>query len=74
MSQKQKKHAAVARWFEAALPQEDRLLESPIYQENPVKAAFFWGHSSNSISEMPRMRQAMEAPIDGSLGAGRRIT
>ncbi|CQH52774.1 probable anaerobic dehydrogenase alpha subunit [Halobacterium hubeiense] len=51
----------VARWFEAALPQEDRLLESPIYQENPVKAAFFWGHSSNSISEMPRMRQAMEA-------------
>jgi len=50
----------VARWFEAALEEDDRLLETPIYQPDPVKAAFFWGHSSNSISEMPRMRQAME--------------
>jgi formate dehydrogenase major subunit len=50
----------VARWFEGALPQQDRLLDTPLYQPSPVKAAFFWGHSSNSISEMPRMRQAME--------------
>ncbi|WP_336036917.1 molybdopterin oxidoreductase family protein [Halobacterium yunchengense] len=50
----------VARWFEAALGQQDRLLETPIYQPDPVKIAFFWGHSTNSISEMPRMRQAME--------------
>jgi formate dehydrogenase major subunit len=50
----------VARWFEAALPQEDRLQESEIYQPNPVKAAIFHGHSANSISEMGQMKSAME--------------
>ncbi|QCJ46032.1 formate dehydrogenase subunit alpha [Haloprofundus sp. MHR1] len=50
----------VARWFDAALPQEQRLNETPIYQPNPVKAAFFWGHSANSISEMEQMRDGMD--------------
>ncbi|SEP13864.1 formate dehydrogenase major subunit [Halogranum amylolyticum] len=50
----------VARWFEAALPQEQRLHETPIYQPDEVKIAFFWGHSTNSISEMRRMKDAME--------------
>ncbi|QLG61394.1 formate dehydrogenase subunit alpha [Halorarum salinum] len=50
----------VARWFEAALSQEDRLQETPLYQPDEVKIAFFWGHSTNSISEMRRMKQAME--------------
>ncbi|RKD95571.1 molybdopterin-dependent oxidoreductase [Halopiger aswanensis] len=50
----------VARWYEAALPQEERLLESSLYQPEPLNMAFFWGHSANSISEMDRMKQAME--------------
>ena len=50
----------VARWFEAALPQEERLHQTPIYQPDEVKIAFFWGHSTNSISEMRRMKAAME--------------
>ncbi|WP_339103168.1 molybdopterin-dependent oxidoreductase [Haloterrigena salinisoli] len=51
----------VARWYEAALGQEDRLLDSNLYQPNPLKMAFFWGHSANSISEMDKMKRAMEA-------------
>lgn len=50
----------VARWFEASLPKQERLLETPIYQPDQVKAAVFWGHSTNSITEMDRMKQAME--------------
>ncbi|WP_306059419.1 molybdopterin-dependent oxidoreductase [Natronococcus wangiae] len=50
----------VARWYEAALQQEDRLLESDLYQPEPLKMAFFWGHSANSISEMDKMKRAME--------------
>ena len=55
----------VARWFEAALPQEDRLLETPAYQPpdnnggEKVKMALYWGHSSNSISEMNKQAQAI---------------
>jgi formate dehydrogenase major subunit len=51
----------VARWYEAALDQSDRLNESDLYQPDPVKMAFYWGHSANSISEMDKQRQAMEA-------------
>ncbi|SEV85006.1 molybdopterin-dependent oxidoreductase [Natrinema salifodinae] len=51
----------VARWYEAALGQEDRLLQSNLYQPEPLKMAFFWGHSANSISEMDRMKRAMES-------------
>ncbi len=50
----------VARWFEAALDQEDRLQQTPIYQPDKVKIAFFWGHSVNSISEMEKAKMAME--------------
>jgi formate dehydrogenase major subunit len=50
----------VARWFEAALDQEDRYQETPIYQPDQVKIAVFWGHSANSISEMEQMKAGME--------------
>jgi formate dehydrogenase major subunit len=50
----------VARWFEAALDQEDRAQETPIYQPDQVKIAFYWGHSANSISEMEQMKEGME--------------
>ena len=50
----------VGRWYEAALPQEKRLHNTPIFQPDPVKAAFFWGHSVNSLSEMNKGKEAME--------------
>jgi len=50
----------VARWFEGALDQGDRYQETPIYQPDQVKVAFFWGHSANSISEMEQMKEGME--------------
>jgi len=50
----------VARWFEAALPKDLRYQETPIYQPDEVKIAFFWGHSANSISEMEQMKEGME--------------
>ncbi|QDX41398.1 molybdopterin-dependent oxidoreductase [Salarchaeum sp. JOR-1] len=55
------KGMTVARWFEGALDQPDRLHDTPLYQPDKLKAAFIWGHSSNSISEMEKMKQAMEA-------------
>ena len=55
------KGLTVARWYEAALQREDRLLESELYQPDPLKLVFFWGHSANSISEMEKMKRAMEA-------------
>ncbi|MFD1570672.1 molybdopterin-dependent oxidoreductase [Halorubrum laminariae] len=51
----------VARWYEAAIEQSERLNESDLYQPDPVKMAFYWGHSANSISEMDKQRRAMEA-------------
>ncbi|MFC7224864.1 formate dehydrogenase subunit alpha [Halalkalicoccus sp. GCM10025322] len=51
----------VARWYEAALQQEDRLHESNLYQPDPLKMTFIWGHSVNSITEMDKMKKAMEA-------------
>jgi len=50
----------VARWFEGALDQEDRMQETPAYQPDQVKIAVFWGHSANSISEMEQMKEGME--------------
>jgi formate dehydrogenase major subunit len=50
----------VARWFEGALDQEDRMQETPVYQPDQVKIGIFWGHSSNSISEMEQMKEGME--------------
>jgi formate dehydrogenase major subunit len=55
-----RKGLTVARWYEAALPKEDRLHDTPVWQPDGVKAAFYWGHSSNSITEMKKMKQAME--------------
>jgi formate dehydrogenase major subunit len=50
----------VARWFEGALDQQDRMQETPVYQPEQVKIAVFWGHSANSISEMRKMKGGME--------------
>ncbi len=51
----------VSRWYEGALDRKDRLVDSRLYQPNKVKAAVFHGHSANSITEMDRMKKAMEA-------------
>jgi formate dehydrogenase major subunit len=45
----------VSRWYEGVLSDE-----FPILQPNPIKMAFVWGHSLNSITEMKRMKAAME--------------
>ena len=45
----------VARWYEGVLLPEDE-----IDQPHNIKICFFWGHSANSISEMKRMKEAME--------------
>ena len=54
------KGLTVARWFDGALPQEERLVDSELYQPNELKAVVIWGHSANSISEMEKMKDAME--------------
>ncbi|WP_129112835.1 molybdopterin-dependent oxidoreductase [Halegenticoccus tardaugens] len=53
------KGLTVARWYEAVLDKQDRLLESELYQPDPLKLVFFWGHSANSITEMDKLRKAM---------------
>ncbi|MBN1455561.1 MAG: formate dehydrogenase subunit alpha [Methanomicrobia archaeon] len=45
----------VSRWYEGVLNRE-----YPIAQPNPIKMVFVWGHSLNSITEMKRMKEAME--------------
>ncbi len=45
-----------SRWYEGVLNTD----EFPVNQPNPVKMAFVWGHSLNSITEMKKMKQAME--------------
>ncbi len=54
------KGMTVARWFDGGLSQEDRLNETPLYQPDELKAVVIWGHSVNSISEMQKMKDAME--------------
>lgn len=55
------KGLTVSRWYEAALDKGDRLVDSNLYQPSKVKAAVFHGHSANSLTEMDRMKKAMEA-------------
>ncbi len=43
----------VSRWYEG-------VLDSSVAQPKPVKMVFVWGHSLNSITEMKRMKEAME--------------
>ena len=45
----------VSRWYEGVLNREAK-----VAQPNPVKMVFVWGHSLNSITEMKRMKEAME--------------
>ena len=45
----------VSRWYEGVLNRE-----YPIAQPKPIKMVFVWGHSLNSITEMKRMKEAME--------------
>ena len=54
----EKNGLTVSRWFEAALDDTDR--RGDLYQPEPVKALVVWGHSLNSLSEMKRVKQAME--------------
>ncbi|NHX36447.1 MULTISPECIES: formate dehydrogenase subunit alpha [Halolamina] len=54
------KGMTVARWFDGGLPQEERLNETPLYQPDELKAVVIWGHSLNSISEMQKMKDAMD--------------
>ena len=50
----------VARWYDGALPQEKRLVDSELYQPDELKAVVIWGHSANSITEMDKMKEAMD--------------
>jgi len=45
----------VARWYEGVLYPKNK-----IGQPNNLKMVFVWGHSLNSITEMKRMKEAME--------------
>ncbi|MEF8771395.1 molybdopterin oxidoreductase family protein [Halodesulfurarchaeum sp.] len=48
----------VSRWYEGAHP--DTTAGEDFYQPEPIKAVMIWGHSLNSVSEMNRMKEAME--------------
>ncbi len=45
----------VSRWYEAVL-----LDPKQIGQDVPLKAVIYWGHSSNSIQQMDRLKVALE--------------
>lgn len=45
----------VARWYEATL-----LDPKQIGQDVPLKAVMFWGHSTNSLQQMDRVKQGLE--------------
>ena len=45
----------VARWYEGALMSTEEL-----GQDTNVKAALYWGHSSNAQSQMDRVKKALE--------------
>lgn len=45
----------VSRWYEGAILPEDQ-----IDQPHNIKMVFVWGHSLNSITEMKRMKEALE--------------
>ncbi len=54
----EKNGLTVSRWFEGALDDDER--KGELYQPEQVKALVVWGHSLNSISEMKRLKAAME--------------
>ena len=54
----QKPGLTVSRWFEGALDDSER--KGELYQPNPIKALVVWGHSLNSLSELKRVRAALE--------------
>ena len=54
----QKPGLTVSRWFEGALDDDER--KGELYQPNPVRALVVWGHSLNSLSELKRVRSALE--------------
>jgi formate dehydrogenase major subunit len=45
----------VARWYEGVL-----LDPKEVGQEAPLKAVMFWGHSTNSMQQMDRVKRALE--------------
>ena len=54
----EKNGLTVSRWYEAAHP--DNEVGEDVHQPHPLKAVMIWGHSLNSVSEMKRMKEAME--------------
>ena len=54
----EKNGLTVSRWYEAAHP--DNEIGEDVHQPDPLKAVMIWGHSLNSVSEMKRMKEAME--------------
>ncbi|AXR77799.1 molybdopterin-dependent oxidoreductase [Natrarchaeobaculum sulfurireducens] len=54
----EKNGLTVSRWFEGALDDDER--KGELYQPEQVKALVVWGHSLNSLSEMKRVKEALE--------------
>jgi len=54
------KGLTVARWYDAALPREERQNNAQLYQPSQLKAMLIQGHSANSITEMDKQKKAME--------------
>jgi formate dehydrogenase major subunit len=51
----EKRGFTVSRWYEGVLQPA-----AEIDQPTPIKAAIFWGHSTNSLTQMPRGKAALE--------------
>ncbi len=54
----EKNGLTVSRWFEGALDDDER--KGELYQPEQVRALVVWGHSLNSLSELKRVKRAME--------------
>ncbi|PLK20289.1 molybdopterin-dependent oxidoreductase [Natronobacterium gregoryi] len=54
----EKNGLTVSRWFEGALDDDER--KGDLYQPEQVRALVVWGHSLNSLSELKRVKKAME--------------
>ncbi|MFB6086086.1 MAG: molybdopterin-dependent oxidoreductase [Halodesulfurarchaeum sp.] len=54
----EKNGLTVSRWYEAAFPGNEAGVD--FHQPNPLKAVMIWGHSLNSVTQMKKMKTAME--------------
>ncbi|QZA89590.1 molybdopterin-dependent oxidoreductase [Salinarchaeum sp. IM2453] len=53
-----KEGLTVSRWYEGALDDDTR--KSDLHQPEQVRAVVVWGHSMESLSELKRVKQALE--------------